>query len=212
MVAQCAVCHSVFHFESEFTDGRIGVAVQKAETTRPENVQVENWSGGLTLYWRWLNWRILLFTTFALAWNAITISFFGIMMAGILEGDFDRSYFFFCFPIGISLFLVYYVLAGFVNQTKVIVDGQTIRIQHSPLPWGSEKMVERGVVQLYTRKRYSGNYWFGHYHLYAISSKGEHVILLSGLETPEHAIFVEQEIEKFLGIEDLMVKGEYGRA
>ena len=31
---------------------------------------------------------------------------------------------------------------------------------------------------------------------------------LSGLDTSEQALFIEQEIEKFLGIEDKRVKGE----
>ncbi len=37
------------------------------------------------------------------------------------------------------------------------------------------------------------------------------VSLLTGLETPQHAMYIEQELERHLGIEDRPVRGELPR-
>jgi len=48
------------------------------------------------------------------------------------------------------------------------------------------------------------------YEIHAISTRGRNIKLLRGLDTSEQALYIEQEIEKYLHIEDRPVKGEYG--
>ncbi|MEK9671034.1 MAG: hypothetical protein VW268_00835 [Rhodospirillaceae bacterium] len=48
------------------------------------------------------------------------------------------------------------------------------------------------------------------YAVHAILDKCDNVKVLGGLDSEEQAIFIEKEIEKFLGIEDRKVPGEIG--
>lgn len=43
-----------------------------------------------------------------------------------------------------------------------------------------------------------------------ITNSGNDTKLLSGLKTSEQALYVEQEIEKYLGIKNKPVRGELG--
>lgn len=213
MVAKCAVCNSVFSFEDELGGGRVTAAVKRLDAPQPQNVRVENWGGQLTIQWRWFTLKIVLATIFALFWNGMMFSLVGSMITDIPERGLEAVFPFIFFPhIWVGFYLIYYVLAGYINQTRMIVDGQTIRIQHGPLPWiGNKTLDSSDVVQLYTKQHRGRNNWGGTYQLHAVADSDKHEKLLSGLEDSEHALFVEQEVERFLGIEDRPVRGEYGR-
>lgn len=56
----------------------------------------------------------------------------------------------------------YYILCGYVNETHVRVDDQTITVNHHPLPWfGNKRIYSGNVKELYiTHNRLAGrNSW-----------------------------------------------------
>jgi Tfp pilus assembly PilM family ATPase len=44
-----------------------------------------------------------------------------------------------------------------------------------------------------------------------VTRSGRNIKLVSGLESSEQAVYIEQEIEKYLNIKDIPVKGELAR-
>jgi hypothetical protein len=210
MIAKCAECNSVFGFEGEFS-GRAVARREQIDVPQPERVKVENENGVLTIRLSWFTYRILFVTLFAIIWNAFMFGIIGSMF--IAEGP--ESFFFLGLPhFWVGLGMIYYVLTGYLNETRVTVDSERLTVRHGPLPfWGNKEVATSDIVQLYSKHHQTmwRNNWSGHYQLHAVVGKNRHEKLLSGLENPDYAVFVEQEVEHFLGIEDYPVRGEYGR-
>jgi hypothetical protein len=212
MVAKCAVCNSVFSFDQEFSSRAVVARQPQFDVPQPERVKVENGNGVLTIRLSWFTYKILFFTLFAIFWNGFMFS----MVGGLFFSDAGPgSLVVFLFPhFWIGLALIYYVLTGYINETRVTVDGSRLTVRHGPLPfWGNKEISTHDILQLYTKHHHTmwRNNWSGHYELHVVTGKNRHEKLLSGWDNSNYPLFVEQEVEHFLEIEDYPVRGEYGR-
>jgi hypothetical protein len=101
----------------------------------------------------------------------------------------------------------YATLVGLLNSTTITVSGGLLHVTSGPVPVSCDKRIgERMRKQLYVKSEAVQNRVI--YALYAATTDGRDVKLLSGLSTQDEVHFLEQEIEKFLGIEDRPVSGE----
>jgi hypothetical protein len=109
-----------------------------------------------------------------------------------------------------SLFVAswnYSLAAMFVNSTVVSADEQGVRVKHGPLPSvfaRNAKLPASQIEQLYATK-YGG--------VFAVEAKlrsGETKRLVAPLVSAEQALFVEQRLERALGLVDVAVQGELG--
>ncbi|WP_420629125.1 hypothetical protein [Candidatus Leptofilum sp.] len=216
MIAKCNRCHSVFSFADRLDTP---TTPAKLDAPQPEKVRVENSGTDLTLHWRWFSWYIVPMTLFALFWNGIIL--FGFGGAFFFADSGELPSFASLLPLlilphfWVGLALIYYVLTGYLNKTVVTVNYGQLSVQHGPLPWWGNKRYEPShIVQLYTkenRSRFRRNTWSGSFEVHVILKKGTHQKLLSGLDSSEHGLFVEQALETYLNITDHAVRGEYGR-
>jgi len=109
---------------------------------------------------------------------------------------------------------IYYFLATWLNRSHVFVSQNMIEIKHLPLPWfGNKQVATKDVKQLYSKREISnsssGNETTVHHSLRVIGFDERDLTLLK-VENSEQALFLEQEIEKYLGIKNLRVRGEIG--
>jgi len=119
------------------------------------------------------------------------------------------------FPIGhlaVGVGLTYFMLAGFLNTTRVRIANSVMTVRHGPVPWfGNRTIPAADIEQLYctehTRQR-SDERTSTTYRLNAVLSGGKKVKLLSGLTEADQALFIEEKVETHLGIEDRRVRGE----
>lgn len=101
----------------------------------------------------------------------------------------------------------YNLLAAFLNSTSVTARGTQVTVKHGPLPspFARNASLEKGrVEQLYASKLGPQ---------FAVQAKlkaGEPLRLVAPLVTAEQALFVEQQLEKALGLVDVAVDGELG--
>lgn len=101
----------------------------------------------------------------------------------------------------------YNIAVMFVNSTVVSADSNAVTVRHGPMPslFGRKRSLEkRNIEQLYAAK-------FG--ALYAVSAKlkgGHDVSLVAPLITADQALFIEQQLERALGLVDVAVAGELG--
>jgi hypothetical protein len=103
----------------------------------------------------------------------------------------------------------YMLLGMFLNRTRIRADASEITVTHGPvpLPLGKSRRLSAGEVrQLFAMP--SG----GHFAVGAHVTDGTTVALISPLVTAEQALFVEQELEKVLGLVDYEVAGELASA
>ena len=116
--------------------------------------------------------------------------------------------------IGIGLFLSYITLAGFLNTTTITVKQGHLTVVHAPLPWFQPPPLRTAdITQLFVRRVSVGKQHSRRevYSVWAQLRQGREVKLMYGLEAPEQALFVEQQLEAFLGITDRPVPGELER-
>jgi len=116
--------------------------------------------------------------------------------------------------VGLCLFCLYVPLREFLNSTVITVERGCLTVVHTPLPGFrppplhiadiTQFFVQREVYYLRGSKREV-------YRLWVQLRQGWEVCLMGGLEAPEPALFIEQQLEMFLGITDRPVPGELER-
>ena len=157
---------------------------------------------------------------FALLWNgAIALAFFNASSTRAADAGPDGTD-----VIGILVLLAfvmtgvitgYRTLAGFVNKTRIAIEGGVLSVRHGPLPWARARRVAvSDVKQLFCREVLHGRSRGVRrrrrtYDLCAVLEEGSDAPLLRGLPEPEEAQYLEQLLEEKLAIVPAPVAGEY---
>ena len=105
----------------------------------------------------------------------------------------------------------YIALAKFLNKTHIYTSKNAIEIKQRPLPWlGNMRIDVANIAQLFSKRvlKRSGSNTSATYEVHVITSDNQEIKLVSGLAKKEQAWFIENNIEKYLGIEDAAVRGE----
>jgi len=163
-----------------------------------------------------VNWRIAgsrsmlnfmwFFTGF---WNLVLIPF---VLVAILTGEYEILLYL-SLHLAVGLGLIYYMITRMVNHTRVSVDSHGVTVSTAPLPIPFSKSshipVSR-IAQLYVTDyvagRVNGEARLA-FNLYVIQRGNKEVLLVGGMDK-DALLFLEQEIEHYLKIKDMDVKGE----
>ena len=116
--------------------------------------------------------------------------------------------------------ILYFAAVQAFNKRRIRVDRARLQVTQGPLPWlGSRKLDASNIEQLFSTEHESrvkkGNdsdtriEIRKHYRLSANTRDGARETILSGLGDPLQALWLEQEIERALGIGDKRVAGEH---
>ena len=213
-MARCRKCSELFGFADQVDCARQsylgGRAMPRPEIGMPRRFSVEE-GPPLRIVRRWLSGKAFFLVAFSLIWNGVLAVF----IAGIVAGNVPLHVLaFLSLHLAAGIFIGYYTLCLFVNRTRVEVDGERLRVSHGPLPWpGNRDLGVAELSQLWSRERVSRskNGTTVTYEVHAALKSGSVVQLLSGLDAPEQALFVEQQLESRLGIRDQPVAGELAR-
>ena len=212
-LAKCRGCNAVFDFSGQLEPEQRQAARSRPrpEVPLPPKFRMEDWGRDLVITWRWFSPKFLALAFFCAFWDGFLV--FWYVMAFRQGAPLVMK----LFPIlhlAVGVGLTYFTLAGFLNRTAVKVSRDALGISHSPLPWpGNRVLPSTEIEQLYCgermhRHRHSCSY---SYQLNAVGRDGSKIKLISGLEEPEAALFLEQAIEARLGIQDRPVRGELER-
>ena len=182
---------------------------KKIELGLPNQLALVHHGASMEIVRTWFRGQIVLMTAFALFWDGFLFHWYAKVGA---SGN-PIVLFFPLLHVAVGIGLTYYVVAGWVNRTHILVNRGQIAVRHGPIPWiGNTDLAVSALKQLYATEKRS---LFGRgnpetYVVNAITQHGRTIPLVSGLATREQALYIEQEIEKYLGIEDIPVKGEIG--
>jgi hypothetical protein len=112
--------------------------------------------------------------------------------------------------VGAGIAITYTTICGFVNTTRIAIENGALSVRHGPLPWpGNRDVAIASIVQLFCRE-HVGNKGSRSYSVNALLKQGTTSTVLKGLTDAEQALYIEQIVEKRLGIVDAPVAGEYG--
>lgn len=188
------------------SDGRD--APRSAIVPRARGVNVQNVPNGVEISRRWYHPRYIFLAFFCAIWNVFLLFWYGAAFS--MNGPAIM----FLFPlihVAVGVMLTYTTLAGFLNTSTISLNRQEISVRHAPLPYPGEKTIPAGDVrQVYTQEhvRHTKNGTTNSYNLSAVTRGGEKLDLLKGLDSPEAALYIEQQIERYYNIADEPVAGE----
>ena len=220
LIGKCSNCDSVFSIADQLggliSDNQPSgfASVERPPIAKPDKVTIDNNGVTLSINYSWSNTATKIFLTFFCAfWDIFMIVWFAIAISseewamaafGIIHG-----------LVGVGI--TYTCVAMWVNSTFIRVDATEINIRHEPLPWpGAMSLNPSELEQLYTvesvsSSRNSSSVSYS-YELHGHLKKGQRRKLVSGLDNVDQCLYLEQQIEDFLGIEDRPERGEVSRA
>jgi hypothetical protein len=197
-----------------------GGATMEPPIPMPNGFNVIREGGGITITRKWFSPTHIFLLVFAVVWNAILLVFFGGFAAsGISFGGTGLFFGLFMIPfVAAGAGVGYSAIAGFVNTTTLSVRDGVLAVKHAPLPWwGQVTLNAHELTQLYTRElRSTSSSSSGRSrttYTYAVMAihgpDNRETRILSGLTEPGQAQFAEWTVERFLGITDRPVRGEF---
>jgi hypothetical protein len=104
--------------------------------------------------------------------------------------------------LAVGIYVAYGALAGILNTTTVRVSPIRIDVFHTPISASNRTFNVEEIRQVYTKQRVGGRNNSANYEIRVITTGGKDAKLLGGLSLSEQAMFIEQEVERFLGIPD----------
>jgi len=212
-VARCSYCGGVFDVgqHTAALSGRPPPGV-RPEVPLPEKFEVSSRPSELVVQWRWFGAQYIGLALFCVAWDAFLVFWYS---TALRTGQaFSIMTIFPIAHVGVGVGLSYTTLAGFLNRTWIRADRTGLAIRHGPVPWKGNRDLSRAELkQLYSssklRQTKNTSTWV--YQLNAVTRDGKATPLLSNLESPEQALYLEQQLEKRLEIVDVPVAGELPR-
>jgi hypothetical protein len=211
--AVCPACEQRFAIDEQLrAPVRLGAARRK-RLAAPPGMTARREPDGLSLRWRWPRWLaagpglfLIILGAFLAFWVAVRLTI-GIPAMDLL-----------LLLLAVPFtFLLWIFLAYRLNSTEIAIGGGRLRVRHSPIPWPGRRDVRSDAIrQVYSqmyheRARRPGD---SHttYRLRAILADGAELLLVHNMTTREQALYLEQEIERFLGLEDERAPGELPRS
>jgi len=202
-LAKCNNCNNVFTFEEKVNSP----LRKRQEVLMPEEIEIDEYEDAVTIFYKWRKAKGLnpFLTFFGIAWNLFLIPF---LVMAVASGSLTIL-------LGISIHLMVgvgfltYIVTRLMNSTYITVDEYELSIEHRPfaIPFIAKNKYYsvQNFKQLYTKRYVSHKtndqnvYAFG---VYASLKDGEEFRIIGALKSKNKALFIEQEIEHFLGIED----------
>jgi hypothetical protein len=209
MIAKCSKCNAVFSFDDQISSPEKpkGQPKPKFDVPLPARFDMQDTGFDLIITRRWFSPLAYFMTFFAFFWDGIV----SVFVCGALSTGNFIMLLFISLHLIIGIFVAYYTATLYVNKTTIRVSQLLLEVKHGPLPyWGNHNLSSEGLKQIYCKQRISsGRSASVSYEVHAINIEGKDITLLNGLDQSEQALYIEQEIERFLKIEDAPVRGEY---
>jgi hypothetical protein len=206
--AERAVCE---YCGSEQIIGPEKQPVLRPVIPKPSTVSINNDSQSARIVQRWFSLKYIPMAFFAVAWDSFLLFWYGMAFAA------DSPWIMIVFPIAhvaVGVGITYSTLAGFLNRTILEITPENLSIRFEPLPWiGKKNIPASELKQLFCKEKIirSKNNTTARYELYAVNAANQQVKLLGNLDEPDIAIFIEQQLERWLKIDDRPVAGEIPR-
>ena len=218
LIGKCRSCNTVFSFANQVSTPAVNQTPvpsqhyggKRPEVALPKSLQIDKTGKSIKMSIKWFDYSVLFLTFFCCFWDIFMLVWYGI---AIFEGIWIMAIFG-LLHAGVGVGLTYFCLCSWFNTTEIELDGNYFRITHGPLPWwGNKEMPTSEFVQFFTKEHMTRGKHGPHYtyELYGILKNGGKEKLISGLNSVEQSLFLEQEAERFLGIEDEAVPGEVPR-
>ncbi len=199
LIARCHKCHTLFSFADNL-EKPLGKRAKNQLRFMPDGIDIMLIEEGVRLTVPWYHSQVLTMTYFAVGWLAFVLFSSMTSLPGVIH-------FFYAL---VSLWLLYSVLAGFLNKTLIEVNDQFLTVSHGPLPYPGRRFRQNQIRQVYCKEKiaYSKGWPTLSYDLRVILQSDKHVALVTGVEESDYVLYLEQEIERHLKIKNRPIRGQ----
>jgi len=204
-LAKCGECNSVFDFSTQV---ETQAPARRSFDQAPKGIDVRTTMDGLTLERRWMNPTVWFLVLFCVFWDGFMVVWFTI---AITQEHYEMAAFGSIHAL-VGVCLTYALVCNFVNKTWISITARNLSIKHGPLPWfGNKEIPSHEIEQVFCQRRVTRNKngTSISYHVRYLDTRGKEGKLLGGLKDSSQALYLEQEIESTLGIQDRKVPGDY---
>ncbi|MEW6997812.1 hypothetical protein AADZ86_08910 [Colwelliaceae bacterium BS250] len=164
----------------------------------PEKVTIEKNYDSIEITRQWSRFRALTMAIVSAYWLYIGIT----KNIGVVDINFKAL-----LLLVLGLAGAYVAIVCLLTSTHLTVSRKELEVRHKPLPWFGNKTIQASdIKQLYGKEKRGKNKMI--YAVHLITHNGEDTRLLSGLDSREQALYIEQEVEKYLSIKNVSVHGE----
>ncbi len=209
LLVVCPTCHAV-HAPIDFYDKESGVERQRQiDVPMPLGITIERGENELVITRLWRP-DILRFSVSSVVWLFMAVFLIVLSVISI----FNLAAFLFSCSF-LFLFLAFFTIT-LINKTTIRITPTMVDVTHSPIPIPYspyQHLPVSDIVQTYVNQRVerSKNNVSYSYTLQVIrKQKPRNIRLLLNIEDPFQALFIEQQLERFLHIPDEPVRGEFG--
>lgn len=211
--ACCEYCRTI-HSVNPNISSIASVQKIRPKIPLPSSVRVEKDGEVYRLIKRWFSAKYIAMLLFVIPWDAFLCFWYSIFFSA--GGAIDRPpWIFFVFPLGhlaIGIGLTYTVLTGFFNRTVIELTHDELSVWFEPLPWWGEKTYStKDIKQIFCKEKITtgkNDSTTVQYDLYVVTANLTQQLLLRDIESPEIALFFEQQLEQWMKIADQPVAGE----
>jgi hypothetical protein len=209
-LAKCAHCGALMALAPPASGS--GGFRARPDIPLPPALRMTEVADGLEIRRRWFTPAVLFLVFFCVVWDGFLLFWYGIALttrAPLIMSLFPLLH------VAVGVVLTYSTVATLFNTTRIRLTWKDLSIVHGPLPWPGNRTIPRPEIdQLYCRRltsRSSDSGPTSRYELWMTTKEGQARKLLGAGLDEQQALFVEQRVERALGIADRTVAGEIER-
>jgi hypothetical protein len=158
-----------------------------------------------TVSYPWRTWALLFLLLWCTVWDGSLL----IMGVGAIAAGQPEALLYSSMHLVAGLAVTYLTAALAVNHTQLRVDRDGLSVSHGPLPWWGGRQLSRSEIEQIYVIEDRGSKGGRTYSVHARIAPGHPVRLVHGLPTAARARFLEDWLEKKLGLADAPVSGEH---
>lgn len=204
----CGTCRALAALRAGAPSAQQVIATSAEPVPLPPQIQVVERGREVTIVHRWFTWAYPVLALFSVVWMSVLVFWYAVALQP------DAPLTMRLIPVvhvAVGLGLCYTTVAGFVNRTYITIDRDHLSVRHGPLPWrGNVDLAGHELEQVFcTGKTIRQQRRMQTiYSVEAVLRDGRKLRLVRGLGAREQALFIEQTIERHLGIADRPVQKE----
>lgn len=212
-VANCQRCGALFSLQSldHVASPKNTKSLKKEIYEIPKGIDIEKYSFELKIVSKAQGFAKYFFTFFSLFWNSIVSVF---VITSIFSGEYSILLFISA-HLAIGIAIGYYTISMYTNKNQIIVNSRGLETKYGPLkfPFKKQHFVDIGDInQIYCRKYSAGtvnNVPQYSFKVVLLKNDGQAIDIMKSLKTYHQALYLEQQIESYLKIEDKAVSEEH---
>lgn len=211
-IIKCSYCKALATLPRAEGENATSSAFQaRGEIPMPPGITVEDRGGGILITRRWFSPVVFFLIPFCIAWDSFLVFWYSMAFKG------PAPWIMVVFPVAhvaVGVGLTYFCIATLLNRTFISAGQGLLSITHGPVPWRGRLVISEGDIdQLFCKMKTSnGSRGTSYsYEVWTVLRDGASRRLLDSGDSDDVALFIEQKLERALGIKDRAVPGELPR-